>query len=309
MIVWVCIFSINSFSEMRGNCPSLDFLSARTLNKKGNSSYSNSVLFEIFNILIKSYHLNLRSPILDIGSGYGEAPFELIKMGANNIYVNELDSLNMECIKKSISLAYSNNGNKLHYLAGDITAQLIESQLPNHYFGFINAKNVIHLLSYHQLISFIKILNKKSSRNGLVMIVFENPYKNELRFLINSIYGAREKFQKYDINEIVEGLYDRFTFKGKRHCSSEAYQKAPAGMKLPGFPCELPVSSGVGQLLLPEIIIDLMTAGGFDTILTKSQSDHAHTQTLIFRKRENLSSKEIDRNIKRIFFKEKFVRG
>jgi hypothetical protein len=72
-------------------------------------------------------------------------------------------------------------------------------------------------------------------------------------------------------------------------------------MKLPGFPCELPVGHGKGQLLLPEIIISLMSAGGFNKLYQKSFSDHGMTQLLIFSKVINESWNQIDINIQNIF--------
>ncbi len=113
---------------------------------------------------------------------------ELIRIGAKNIYANDLDKTNLMCMNRYIGSTMNNKLVKVHYLAGDITSSFISKKIPNHAFGLILAKNVIHFMSYDQLIRFIELSNSKLENGGMEIIIFANPYLKELNVMALGIF-------------------------------------------------------------------------------------------------------------------------
>lgn len=109
------IFSVPSFS-MQEECPSFNEISALTKNGFGNSSYEEPLLLSYFKFLADHTQFKLDQPILDVGAGYGEASYALIKLGAKNIYINDLDNRNLACLYKNIQRIHAKN-NKVTYRA------------------------------------------------------------------------------------------------------------------------------------------------------------------------------------------------
>ena len=76
----------------QSNCPEINLLSHQTQNNMGNSSYLNSFWADFFLSTIKKNLLDIKKPILIVGGGYGAGVVELLQLGANTIYFNDLDA-------------------------------------------------------------------------------------------------------------------------------------------------------------------------------------------------------------------------
>ena len=126
-------------------CPSFLAQSFLTQNNDCNSSYVDPDLDKFFKSLYRATKFNLNRPMLDVGAGYGGGTYELIKLGAKNIYANDLDKNNLACMRAHINKYANNNKAKITYLLGDISSDAVAKKLPNDKFSFVFAKNIIQL--------------------------------------------------------------------------------------------------------------------------------------------------------------------
>ena len=273
-----------------------------TQNNMGNSSYSDDESGSFIKSLYQQTKFDLEKPILDVGSGFGAMTYELAKLGAKNIYSNDLSQDNLNCMKKNIDSSFGEKKIKLEYLIGDINSKEVLAKLPDNAFSFIIAKNVIQFFDYNQLLSFIKNLSRKAAIHGVVVIVFENPYYKQLNLMIENIrheYIQQHK-ESFNINmdQIVNRQYKNTVFPGFRRCSYESYTIIPHDLRLPGVPCEIPVNNGHANLLLPGVVINLMGAANFYNVLEKEYPNKDGTVLLVFIKEDHMSMKKIDRRTK-----------
>ena len=285
--------------SLPSNCPPLTVSSYMTQNNIGHSTYVDPDMGVFLASLQRSTKLDLNKPMLDIGAGYGAGTYELIKLGAKKVYVSELDQNNLDCMRRSIEKIAQKNNAEIIYLHGDISSESVLKEIPDHKINFIFIKNSIQFLSHHQLISVIKAFSQKTTKDGIVVIIYENPYMKQLDLLINGIFIQHHKYPNLNLDEIVKSAYQNFAFPGARHCSFDAYQKASKEQRLPGFPCELSLMNGNGQLLIPEIIIQLMKSAGFSYSLGDAIHNHEKAVLLVFRKAHEINNDQIDVNIEK----------
>lgn len=302
LIAILVVFRNDSLGQEILNCPLYEGESILTQNENGTSSYKDPELLEFFKDLSNKKLINLERPILDVGAGYGGATHELIKAGAKNVYVNDEDQRNLICMQNFINMTFDTKKINLTYLPGDIVSNLVLSELPDKSFTLIFAQDVIHFFTYDQLISFIKMLNRKSSDHGIVVIFYSKDYIQQMDSMIYEIYKKHKLSSENSLDKLTEEIYKENSFPGYRHCSVKTYKNAPVNMRLPGFPCEIPVQGGgVGQLIVPEYLVDLMTSAGFRLIISRQYENAHQTQLLVFHKQQRVKDEEIAKNIEDIF--------
>ena len=299
MILFLMVITFSAQARSPNNCPPFVKASFMTQNNDGHSSYVNPDLDKFLKWLHHATKFDLNKPMLDIGAGHGGGTYELIKLGAKQIYVNDLDKNNLDCMRSYISKYTRKNNADIIYLPGDISSDGILKKLPNHELSFVFAKNAIQFLSYHQLMTLIKAFNQKVAKGGIVVIIFENPYWKKLDLMIAGIFKERRKYPNMALENIVKIAYQDVVFPGLRRCSFDAYQKAPEDMRLPGFPCKLPLENGYGQLLNPYIIVALMRSAGFNYILDEAYPNHEKTELLVFSKAHALNDSQINASFKK----------
>jgi SAM-dependent methyltransferase len=281
------------------SCPVFNDEYVLTQNDNGNSTYTSSGFADFLKSLHNATKFDLEKPILDVGAGYGGATFQLIKLGARNIYFNDLDIRNIKCASKYLEKVFGNKVVKIKYIPGDISNEEVISKLPDDKFSLIYAIDVIHFFKTSQLFRFIQMMNQKASKGAIVVIAFENKYIEQLNKLITNIFDAHEKFPNVPIDIVVKHGYNKATiFHMNRTCSFKAYKQAPYAMKIPGFPCEIPVDSGTYQLLSPVMVKGLMEAGGFRVLDEQAINNEYKMFLFTFKLDKKLKKEVIYKRIK-----------
>lgn len=286
-----CAFAALDPTKM---CPPMDSKSYLTLNNRGNSTYTDKDSSEIILNMVKNFNLDLSKPILDVGAGYGTFSHELIKLGAKEIYINDLSTDNLACLKRSISNSFSDKKSNIHYINGDITSSLIYRAIPEGTLGLVYAKDVIHFFTATQIADFFVETHKSLETNGLLYLVFENPYLEQQNKLINTIDSIQAQNQAkgtlIPLDDIVIQQYKTFAIGGNNaHCSADDYERTPKSIRTAGFPCLLStISNGepyIYQLLKPELIAIMLEYIGFSVIGADQQNDAKGTIVLLARKK------------------------
>lgn len=273
------------------DCPTRDDTSYLTKNNYGNSTYKGNGVEDVMRYLVLIHQLDLSKPILDVGAGYGAASYELIKLGAANIYVNELNNDNLYCLKQNLDQSFTNKKSNLHYLLGDITESKVLNKIPIHSLSLIYAQNVIHFFTAQQIFKFFEGAANILENNGLLFISFENPYLNQQnRFVDNiyNLYSLKNTDSTISLENIVVEQYKTKDIANGLHCSAQNYENTPDSIKTPGFPCLLERTVNKEyhfyQLLIPEMVGYILEHKGFKVIETKSNNDKNGTFIIIARR-------------------------
>lgn len=271
------ILVINLFiSTTYSKCPEFNNTSHLTQNGKGNSAYADKFILGLFNALILENSLNIKKPILIAGGGYGEGTTELLSLGADHIYLNDLDSKNLSCARQYIENKFNVDKHKVQYIIGDITHQNTLKKIKDNTLGFIFAKHLIHFLNADQINHLILEFNRKLEPNGVLVIVFENIIFKEQAAMISDIYKEYNSInihQNKNIDDIVIKFYKN-TFFGTKNvtCSIDAYKSTSNEIRMLGFPCILENSTGILNLnmILPSFLSRILVKNGFLVLLEDS---------------------------------------
>lgn len=276
------------------NCPPTDSESHLTINNQGNSTYKDNDSGEIIKFMVKKFNIDLSKPILDAGAGFGTFSYELVKLGAKEIYINDLSPNNLACLKQNISLSFPENKTKIHYIEGDISNSSTVRTIPRDTLGLIYAKHVIHFFTAPQIFDFFTQAHNALEKNGILFLIIENPYLAQQEKLIDSISNTAQQNQikglSIPLDEIVQQQYNTFDLNTNHaHCSAKNYKSTPKSIRTPGFPCLLEsIQNGVPhsyQLLKPELVAIILEHIGFNVLGSNNQNDLRGTITLIAQKR------------------------
>lgn len=277
-------------------CPPMDTSSYLTKNNRGDSSYKGDGSEDNIKYMVENLGLDLSKPILDVGAGYGTFSYELIKLGAKQLYINELSTENLTCLKRNIEKSFSEKNLNINYLVGDISDTSVFRTVPNSSLNLVYAKNVIHFFSAPQIVDFFIKAHNGLEKNGLLYLVFENPYLKQQNDLMTSIDNIEHENQikgsSISLDDIVVQQYNTFDMGANQaHCSAKDYINTPQSIRNPGFPCLIEtVRNGEPygyQLLKPEILAIILKNLGFNIIGANYQNDIHGSIVLIARKISN----------------------
>lgn len=299
-IIFLFLLSSSAISNHLNieDCPKIDEGSYLTKNNNGNSTYKGNGQDKIIQYLIQEQGVNLSKPILDVGSGYGSASYEFIKLGATNLYINELNADNLHCLKKNLEQSFPIKGNLPHYLLGDITKPEIFNKIPPNSLGLIYSQNVIHFFTAEQIINFFIGSAKVLENDGLLYISFENRFLEQQKALLDSIdkewgnlapkFKANKEKGKIKLDSIVMDKYRTTPFPYGTYCSALNYERTPKVIRFPGFPCLIEtVKNGQSyhyHLLEPQTIAYILQKFGFTVLGVSQYNDHNGTIILLARK-------------------------
>lgn len=226
-----------------------------------------------------SFKINKNLPALDIGTGLGEFIYNILPMGIEKIYANDLDEQNLTCVKQSLTTTYPKRIDKIVFLTGNFISKDVESKITNNSLGFINAKNIIHYLSFEELLKFTKIANQKLVKDGYLFVVFENKYLNDQIKLAEHINKQAEETHVKNLVEwdaLVKRNYEQHSFGPLNlRCSAKTFENTQKENKIAGFPCQINKNeqlSGTGipyetyQLIIPKYFVSILEENGFKNI-------------------------------------------
>lgn len=272
------------------HCPPMDSKSYVTKNNNGHSTYKNDDK-EMLQFIMDHYGITLSNPILDVGAGYGGASYDLLQLGAKTIYANDLSAENVTCMKENITKNFPDKNENIHYLTGDITNRKLFSTIPTNTFGLIYAKNVIHYFTVQQLIEFIFESHNLLQDNGILFLMFENPYLTQQINMTKNIqqdYVYKKPKGDNTLDEVVKHHYQANRLPNDRYCSFSVYEQTPKLMRTPGFPCQMDtqVNGEVQhyQLIMPETLFSILEHFGFNVIVEKQYHNKLGAIVIIARK-------------------------
>lgn len=231
----------------------------------GNSSYLNSFWADFFLSTIKKNLLDIKKPILIVGGGYGAGVVELLQLGANTIYFNDLDAKNTNCAKNFIEKALPKEKNKVHYLPGNISTKSVISSIPDGSLGMVYAKHVIPFLSAIELQKFIKNSKQKLYPNGMLLIIFENPRLDEQMEIVNQIKKIAKQSNSIPSRLSLDNATKHY-YKAHPYCQISDYEKTPVSLREPGFPCVLAIKETHFNFLMPDQVSSLLEKNGFTVV-------------------------------------------
>ena len=258
-------------------CPSLNTESHVTQNNMGKSSYTDFFMGTMFSYLYNKGLLNPHNSVFIIGAGYGAGVSELLALGVDKIYLNDLSNQNLICAKKFINQTIPQKKNLISYLPGNIATSGLLEKMADDSIGLIYAKNVIPFLDAIQLTQLVKNSNKKLKRNGFLIFVFENPYLAQQIDMVKQIdieFNTRKNnTAMLNKDDVVIDIYNDST------CSPEAYKNTPKSIRTSGFPCIVYGKDFSFNYLMPSVIERILAQNGFQ--LVSSVSDMVAHKTFI----------------------------
>jgi len=249
-------------TQGQSQCPKIEAQSHLTQNGLGKSSYNDLFMGYYFANLYFKGKLNLNKPVLMVGAGYGAGVVELMALGANLIYLNDLSSENLACAKMFINKTLPLKKNFIQYIPGDITHSDVIEKIPDHSLSIVYAKNIIPFLDAKQLLQLIKKSHDKLDSNGLLLFVFEN---NRLEEQIDMVRQINARFQiasKKDLQVTLDDIVIQ-QYREDKICSFVAYENTPKSLRTNGFPCILYGDNFLINFLMPSTIELLLKQNGF----------------------------------------------
>ncbi len=168
-------------------CPKeLNLVSYETQNHDGHSNYSHDVVTNNIKNLVKEYDIGRNTPVLDIGGGYGNTTYALMRLGFKNIYFNDLDKDNLACASRYLKKSFHKESSSIRYIAGDINSDKVIHQLPGNHFGLVVIRNVLQFFTAEQLNTLLISLDSKMKKNGYLYIVVENGTSSKMLHTIDA---------------------------------------------------------------------------------------------------------------------------
>lgn len=270
----VCfIFPIISFAQTVENkrCPDkLDSQSYETKNFDGNSNYSNPKINKDIEGLVKEYNINKNTPVLDVGGGYGDTTYALLRLGFDDIYLNDLSALNLTCAIENLNDNFGMAKTDIKLIPGNINDDTLIGKLPNNHFGLIIARNVLQFFDSENLNIFLLNMRDKMSNNGLIYFVVEQGFNYKALKDLESSMADYQNIQKLTFK------YFRIKLK---YCNKTHYANFPSDKQFLFYPCDKCVIKNssqyvFSQLYTPTLLKMILERYGFQTLSFKIKDDN-----------------------------------
>lgn len=263
VLVIFSLINLLHASSSHCKCPRMDIKTHTTQNGMGKSSYTDFYMNRIFVPLWMKGMLNLNKPILIAGAGYGAGASELLSLGANQLYLNDLDISNLVCAKGFIKKSHSSA--HVEYLPGNISSPELMSKIPDNSLGLVYAKNLIQFQNAIEIVDLIKGSKRKLQSNGQLVIVFENAGLEQQMELIEQIRNDFKMAQKSSgqitLDDVTKQHYQAVTA-----CSVKDYEDTPKDIRGVGFPCIYHFKKMMFNSLTPKTVESLLKTHGFRVI-------------------------------------------
>lgn len=299
MLLFLICSSAISKQINSNDCPKADDGSYLTKNNNGHSTYKGNGVDDSIKNLIQKYRVNLSKPILDVGAGYGSVSYEFTKLGAKNLYINELNAHNLQCLKMNLERSFAMKEHPPHYLLGDITDPNIFNTIPENSLGLIYAQNVIHFFTAQQVINFFMGSARALENEGILFLSFENRFLVQQKALMDTINNEYDSIAKeYEVNMegasmkldsiVIERYKNTPITPNGNNCSAQDYERTPKRIRMPGFPCLLESEKNGQlyhyQLLTPEIVAVILENAGFKVLGVNQSGDKNGAMIVLARK-------------------------
>ena len=275
-IVGIILFINNSAFAIK--CPKeLNRISYETQDHDGRSNYSHYVVNNNIKNLVKDFNISHNTPVLDVGGGYGNTTYALMRLNFNNIYLNDLDKDNLTCASKYLNNRFHKKPDAIKYIAGDINSDKVIQQLPDNHFGLIIVRNVLQFFTANQVNTLLTTLNNKMVKGGYLYIMVENGTSTErFRKLDKQIRVFDDAIKKIQPNEMqiqrirnamVKKYYPNF------HCQiSDYFNFSSKEKRFFFFPCNVTAGNNYNgsllrvQLYSPLLLTKILKEYSFKTI-------------------------------------------
>lgn len=270
-----------------------------TQNHDGHSSYSDEVITHKIEKIIKRYGINKNTSALDIGGGYGNTTYALMRENFHNIYLNDLDEDNLVCASRYLEKVFPQKYKSLTYVVGDITSNKVAQKLPNNQFGLTIIRNVLQFFTAEQINSLFLTLKKKMHQGGYLYVVVENGFPADQLHKIDNLMTAYNDSVKYlrhskmEITKINNKWMEEYY--PKYQCVMNDYDNfLEKNKRIFLFPCNLLAWRADRkdfthvQILSPILLKEIIEEYGFQTIEFKIYKEDRHRPayfTLIARKK------------------------
>lgn len=268
LILTVILFSVTN--AIYGACPSLKSDNPVTQNEYGNSSYQDDGLGLLFTRLYFKGMIAIAEPIFIAGGGYGAEAYELLRMGAQEIYINDLSTNNLICAKAHLDVKFPKSDLKL--ISGDVTTNKLYHLHMKNKFGLITAKNVIQFLDGKQVDTFFNDSYSNLKQGGYLVLIYDNYFLTEQQTMISDINHRIDNDIKVD--DAVKSGFELNTIGSKKmHCSFDEFIKTDASIRSSGYPCVMRFDKRVINLLVPSEVHRILSTKGFNVLINTNLLD------------------------------------
>lgn len=269
-VLLIVLLFVSNIIYGSGLCPSQNTISPITQNNLGNSSYQDEKLGQFFKKILSP--TLLKDPLFIAGAGYGSEAYELLKIGAQEIYLNDLSVGNLVCASENLNTKFP--GSNVKYVYGDITSnELYHSGMKNN-LGLISAKHVINQFDSKQIDTFLNDSYDNLKPGGLLLIIYGNHFENEQQTMIADIRHLINEGKTLD-ESVKEGFIRNTIGPEKMHCSYNDFIKTDSSIRSSGYPCIIRADTVTHNLLIPEEMEKILSRKGFHVLINTHFANQA----------------------------------
>ena len=254
----------------QGFCPHTPKKSIMTFNNMGKSSFEDQGMERFLEELYLQHALSTNKPVAIFGAGYGAGLPSLIRIGVKTIYLNDLSSENLFCVRNYLEQNFPKWPGVVNYLKGDVTNKEFVSSIPDNNFGLVYAKNLVQFLTPNEIYDFFNTVNKKLEKFGFFIFVFENPIlENELemRDKINREIMQIKHKKPIDFDKKILIYFNKNSFgRAGLKCSIKDYFNTEISIRAHWWPCSIHKDAQHITYLLPEQTRKLLLKIGFNEV-------------------------------------------
>lgn len=249
----------------------------------GKSWVDESKTTDIIHRWQKNVELDLSSPIIDLGCGYGRFSFALAHMGAKEITAIDISRANITKAKQDWENQPSQGQANLHFKAADISKQsAMKRLLPKGQVGFAFSNNVFQFMKGQDIENTLSNVHASLKKGGTFLINVVNPidsqqvanwYQSEFDAAAEHIIHAPGNPSRAQLNHEIKHFEQAIN-----QSHQNQFEVLPSSYlhhlnkRLPLYPLELKNKAhklgeaSVLHILFPENMKSLMQQAGFTDI-------------------------------------------
>lgn len=254
-----------------------------TFNHYGKSLIDEDKASKLIQHWSRSVDIDLSSPIVDLGCGYGRLSYALSKMGAKDITAIDVSPANISKAKADWENQPTHGQTQLNFSAADITkTSSIKKILPKGQAGFVFSNQVFQYLPGQAIENTLENAHYSLKNGGTFLMTVQNPvdqvqmshwYQEQYDVAADHILNATGNPSRAQMNHEVK----RFeVLLNETH--QQQYEVLPSSYlhylnkRLPLYPLELKAKTvelgeaPIRHLLFPQNMKSLMQQAGFTDV-------------------------------------------
>ena len=241
-----------------------------TQNNYGTSwDAGNKYIDDLVSKFIQSNNIDLSYPIIDLGCGYGQFSYSLVRHGASKVFALDLDPGHIKKLCASCPQDGYDYANCIVAIDGDFPGDpKFNNLFHNNSIGGIMALSVLHFLPADKIEHCLQSMHSILRPGGALLIKVRNECRNVYAL------AAQKVSEKQPIDFVAEDFYKTFPGPGKLEypatnnlASIEVFKNYPAEKRLLLYPCQVPVpgwGAGFFHILFPENLSWQLNNYGYD---------------------------------------------